>query len=46
VLDRHTVALAFADEQAWWDWNWSHGMRVFLKALPEAAQERFRVRAF
>jgi SAM-dependent methyltransferase len=45
-VDRHTIEFAFADEQAWWDWNWSHGTRVFLEALPEEARERFRVRAF
>ena len=32
----------FPDEQAWWDWNWSHGSRVFLEALPADAQRRLR----
>jgi ubiquinone/menaquinone biosynthesis C-methylase UbiE len=38
----HRIEFVFADEQAWWDWNWSHGSRVFLEALPEDARERFR----
>lgn len=24
----------FADEQAWWAWAWTHGMRSFLESLP------------
>jgi hypothetical protein len=32
----------FPDEQAWWDWNWSHGSHVFLEALSEDAQRRLR----
>lgn len=27
------VEFHFADEQAWWDWAWSHGMRALLEAL-------------
>jgi ubiquinone/menaquinone biosynthesis C-methylase UbiE len=43
---QHTIEFRFADEQAWLDWNWSHGTRVFLEALPNDARERFRDRAF
>jgi SAM-dependent methyltransferase len=45
-VDEHTIEFRFADEQAWLDWNWSHGTRVFLEALSAEAQERFRDRAF
>jgi SAM-dependent methyltransferase len=45
-MDQHTIEFVFADEQAWLDWNWSHGTRVFLEALSDEAQERFRDRAF
>jgi SAM-dependent methyltransferase len=40
----HTIEFHFADERAWWDWNWSHGSRVFLEPLPEAARADFRAR--
>jgi SAM-dependent methyltransferase len=40
------IDFVFEDEQAWWAWNWSHGSRLFLEALPEDARERFRKRAF
>jgi ubiquinone/menaquinone biosynthesis C-methylase UbiE len=42
----HSIEFVFEDEQAWWDWSWSHGTRVVLEALPEPALERFRERAF
>jgi hypothetical protein len=45
-VEPHAIDFVYPDEQAWWDWNWSHGSRVFLEALSEDAQERFRVRAF
>jgi trans-aconitate methyltransferase len=38
----HAVEFVFADEQAWWDWNWSHASRVFLEALPAEPRERYR----
>jgi hypothetical protein len=38
----HTIEFVFPDEQAWWDWNWSHGSRVFLEALPAPARDRLR----
>ena len=37
----HAIDFVFADAQAWSDWNWSHGSRVFLEALPEDARERY-----
>lgn len=27
------IDLAFADEQAWWEWGWSHGYRAFYEVL-------------
>jgi hypothetical protein len=36
----------FADEDTWWRWVWSQGMRVFLESLPPDAVEEFRVAAF
>jgi hypothetical protein len=36
----HSIEFAFPDAQAWWEWNWSHGTRVFLEALPAEAHER------
>jgi ubiquinone/menaquinone biosynthesis C-methylase UbiE len=41
VIER-TIEFVFPDEQAWWDWNWSHGSRVFLEALPASARDRLR----
>ena len=41
-VTEHTVEFVFPDEQAWWDWNWSHGSRVFLEALPEDARLSLR----
>ena len=42
--EQDTFALEFVypDVDAWWDWNWSHGSRVYLEALSEDAQRRFR----
>ncbi|MEA2494349.1 MAG: hypothetical protein QOJ29_2260 [Thermoleophilaceae bacterium] len=42
AVAEHAIEFVFPDEQAWWDWNWSHGSRVFLEALPEDAQQRLR----
>ena len=42
----HQIEFVFADEQAWWDWNWSHASRMYLEALPEGARQRFRERAY
>jgi ubiquinone/menaquinone biosynthesis C-methylase UbiE len=36
------VGFVFPDEQAWWDWNWSHGTRVVLEALPGEALARYQ----
>ena len=38
----HAIEFVFPDEKAWWDWNWSHGSRMFLEALPEDAQLSLR----
>jgi SAM-dependent methyltransferase len=38
----HQIEFVFRDEDAWWEWNWSHGSRLFLEALTESARERFR----
>lgn len=38
----HVIEFVFPDEQAWWDWNWSTGSRIFLDALPAAALDRLR----
>ena len=42
----HAIEFVFPDERAWWDWNWSHGTRMFLERLSDDAVERFRERAF
>jgi SAM-dependent methyltransferase len=39
---QHEIEFFFGDEQAWWEWNWSHGSRVFLEPLSEEARSRFR----
>ncbi len=36
------IAFVFADEQAWWEWAWSHGMRALLELLPPATLEELR----
>jgi ubiquinone/menaquinone biosynthesis C-methylase UbiE len=41
-VEQHAIEFVFEDEQAWWDFNWSHGSRMYLEALPEDAQRRFR----
>jgi SAM-dependent methyltransferase len=45
-VTRHVIEFVYADEDAWWDWNWSHGSRVFLEELSDDAQERFRALAY
>jgi len=40
------ISFVFADETAWWDWVWSHGMRALLEALPPPALEALRREAF
>jgi ubiquinone/menaquinone biosynthesis C-methylase UbiE len=40
--DSHAIDFVFADEQAWWDWNWSHGTRAVMEAVPEEPRERYR----
>ncbi len=36
----------FGDEDTWWRWVWSQGMRVFLEALPDDALDEFRAAAY
>jgi hypothetical protein len=46
LATEHALDFVFADEDAWWDWNWSQAARQFLEALPGDAQERFRSSAY
>ena len=46
AVARHAIEFVYPDEDGWWDWNWSHGSRIFLEALSADAQERFRVAAY
>jgi biotin carboxylase len=46
AVEPHAIESTFENEDAWWDWNWSHGARVFLEALPAGSQERFRGNAY
>jgi SAM-dependent methyltransferase len=38
----HQIEFFFRDEQAWWDWQWSHAARGVLERLSEDARERMR----
>jgi SAM-dependent methyltransferase len=38
----HRVEFVFRDEQAWWDWSWSHGTRMMLEPMSDDARARFR----
>ncbi len=40
------VDLLFADEQAWWDWGWTHGSRALFEALDPDDLERLRRELF
>ena len=40
------LAFVFADEQAWWEWAWSAGMRAFFEALSPSDLEELREEAF
>ncbi len=37
-----TVAFVFADEQAWWDWGWTHGVRGVFEMLDPPDLESLR----
>jgi ubiquinone/menaquinone biosynthesis C-methylase UbiE len=37
-----TFDLAFADEEEWWKWGWSHGWRRVLEAVDDATLEHYR----
>lgn len=43
VCEREFV---FETEDDWWAWNWSHGTRAFLEALPDPVREEFRAEAY
>lgn len=40
------IEFVFADEQEWWEWAWSHGMRALFEALPDSDLEELRQEAF
>lgn len=40
------LAFSFPDEEAWWTWAWSHGMRGFLELLAPDALEEMRLELF
>jgi ubiquinone/menaquinone biosynthesis C-methylase UbiE len=46
VVTPHVIEFTFADEDAWWEWNWSHGARLFLEELSDEALRRFREQAY
>src|SRR4051794_4381297 len=37
----HQIEFVFPDTQAWWDWNWSHGTRIFLEGLSDEVRARY-----
>jgi SAM-dependent methyltransferase len=45
-VEPHAIEFRFVDEQAWWEWNWSHGTRGLLEALSEDNRTRYREQAF
>jgi SAM-dependent methyltransferase len=40
--DSHAIEFVFEDEQAFFDWTWSHGTRVVLEAVPDEPLARYR----
>lgn len=38
----HEIEFHFRDEQSWWDWNWSHGIRAVLEAFSDESREQMR----
>jgi hypothetical protein len=40
------LEFVFADEQAWWDWSWSAGMRALFESLRPSDLEELREEAF
>jgi SAM-dependent methyltransferase len=38
----HPIEFFFRDEQAWWDWQWSHAARLVLESLSDASREQLR----
>lgn len=45
-IEQHRIEFVFGREDDWWDWNWSHGSRVFLEELDDESLERFRRDAY
>jgi len=46
LVTPHVIDFVFGGPDAWWEWNWSHGARMFLERLSADAQERFREKAY
>ena len=40
------MLVELADEDTWWRWMWSQGMRACLEALPEDALEGLHAAAY
>lgn len=40
------MEFSFPDEEAWWEWAWSHGMRALFEALRPSDLEQLRRDAF
>jgi len=40
------IEFTFADEQAWWDWGWSNGIRALYEILSPEDLEEMRAEAF
>ena len=40
------IEFRFADEQAWWDWGWSNGIRALYEVLAPDDLEELRLEAF
>lgn len=45
-VEEHAIEFRFADEDAWWDWTWSHATRAMLELLSEERREQFREQAY
>ena len=40
------IEFVFPDEDRWWQWGWSHGMRSFFEVLPPADLDELRETLF
>lgn len=45
-VETFPLEFVFKDEDAWWEWNWSHATRIFLEELPEDIREQYRAKAY